>query len=247
MCFSATASFTSATILIPVGAYCLRAASRKKPNEIPTALVPFFFGIQQLSEGFVWHGIEHNDNYLIKNGSLVFLFFALSFWPFWFFFTSSINDPRSKARMIFAVCAFLSIGWFWFMYRPLIENAEVDLQVKVINHSLHYSFAPIDNLSTFVKNLLRMLYFLCVAVPLILGPGSLGRGYGIVFAAMTIFAAVVFNYAFISVWCFFAAIITIYLARYFYKLEPASKTSDLCSVGCGDESLTRHSSQVHPC
>ena len=46
MCFSATASFTAGTGLIAFGAFTARRARR--PAELPFALIPVLFGVQQL-------------------------------------------------------------------------------------------------------------------------------------------------------------------------------------------------------
>ena len=40
-------------------------------------------------------------------------------------------------------------------------------------------------------------------------------------------AAVIFHYAFVSVWCFFAAVLAAYLVVFFYRLPAASAAKDL--------------------
>ena len=60
------------------------AAALKKPSFLGLAVVPICFGIQQISEGFVWHTLEHGGSNQTRTPSLVFLFFALAFWPWWF-------------------------------------------------------------------------------------------------------------------------------------------------------------------
>ena len=49
MCFSATASFISGTALCAIGVATLKQT--KASAEIPFALIPLLFGIQQLTEG----------------------------------------------------------------------------------------------------------------------------------------------------------------------------------------------------
>ena len=48
MCFSATASFTAGVALLIVGTVTTRRASRR--TELPFALIPLLFGVQQLLE-----------------------------------------------------------------------------------------------------------------------------------------------------------------------------------------------------
>ena len=49
MCFSATASFTAGVALLVVGTATARLASGRA--ELPLAVIPVLFGIQQLIEG----------------------------------------------------------------------------------------------------------------------------------------------------------------------------------------------------
>ena len=56
MCFSATASFTTALVLIPVGVYCVNKATSLQKSYWLFALMPLMFGVQQFFEGVVWLG-----------------------------------------------------------------------------------------------------------------------------------------------------------------------------------------------
>lgn len=49
MCFSATASFIASTTLCVIGVATLK--NTKASDEVPFAMIPFIFGIQQLIEG----------------------------------------------------------------------------------------------------------------------------------------------------------------------------------------------------
>ncbi len=52
MCFSATASFIAGSALSAGGIVTLRMTARRA--EIPFAMIPLLFGVQQLIEGMVW-------------------------------------------------------------------------------------------------------------------------------------------------------------------------------------------------
>jgi uncharacterized membrane protein len=49
---------------------------------------------------------------------------------------------------------------------------------------------------------------------------SFGRIPGLALGVSAIVAALLFNYAFVSVWCFFAAVLSIYCCVFFYRLPP---------------------------
>jgi hypothetical protein len=60
MCFSASASFTASAVLMPLGLYATHIArTTDQKDYVPLALTPFFFGVQQLTEGLVWTGIDN--------------------------------------------------------------------------------------------------------------------------------------------------------------------------------------------
>lgn len=80
MCFSATASFTSAAVLLTVGAGTL-SLNQEKENRM-FAAIPILFGIQQASEGVVWLTIGQVASAdLLKWAVITFLAFALVIWP----------------------------------------------------------------------------------------------------------------------------------------------------------------------
>jgi len=52
MCFSATASFIAGVSLLVLGVATVKKAKRKA--EIPFAMIPLLFGVQQIIEGMLW-------------------------------------------------------------------------------------------------------------------------------------------------------------------------------------------------
>jgi len=52
MCFSASASFIAGASLFAVGVATLKRARARA--ELPFAMIPLLFGIQQLTEGVIW-------------------------------------------------------------------------------------------------------------------------------------------------------------------------------------------------
>ena len=58
MCFSATASFSAAAVLLGIGTLTLRSALASRHayrrRELPFAAIPLLFAIQQLIEGVIW-------------------------------------------------------------------------------------------------------------------------------------------------------------------------------------------------
>ena len=225
MCFSAEASFAVGTALLPVGAFCVVQAVRKKPDAIPLAVVPIVFGVQQISEGFVWRALHVDDPAAIRDASLAFLFFAVAFWPFWFPLITTIIEPQPGKRKWFFALAILSTFWLGAMYLPLVFGPPSLLTTSVKHHSIQYQYPDLWLYDYIPKKILRVVYFLMVALPMGLSSESLGKVPGIMLGLSAIVAAVIYDYAFVSVWCFFAAIMSGYMAWMFWKM-PNSRSLD---------------------
>jgi hypothetical protein len=168
-----------------------------------------FFGIQQAFEGFVWLGIDSNQINIINTSALCFLFFSHFFWLFWLPFTAYSVEKNLFLKKILGAFSFVGLVFGACLYYPLLIHSSL-LQIQVIDNSIYYKtkfffedFVP--------PNFSWMAYILIILIPLFI---SSNRSFnflgGLVFMA-AIFSYVVFSYAFISVWCFFAAIVSIYL------------------------------------
>jgi hypothetical protein len=217
VCFSAEASFAVGTALVPAGVYCLWSALLKMPSYLGLAAVPLFFGIQQISEGFVWLAVD-NDPVQTRTASLVFLFFALAFWPFWFLFLGTLMERQPARRWLFVFLSLAATTWFWVLYYPLLVGPESLLTTRVEHHSIQYLYDDLGVYQYIPKTPLRALYFLSVALPPILGSEDWGRIPGLVLGVSALIAVLLFDYAFVSVWCFFAAVMASYCCVLFYRL-----------------------------
>ena len=83
MCFSTTASLTTAAILIPAGLYCIKSAKQLDNPYWAIAMLPFIFGLQQLLEGGVWFSLENGNTSNAHLFSLGFVLFSHLFWLGW--------------------------------------------------------------------------------------------------------------------------------------------------------------------
>lgn len=61
------------------------------------------------------------------------------------------------------------------------------------------------------RAVVRAIYALIVAVPLIGSSDRIVRDFGVLILASVIVSALAFGYAFVSIWCFFAALLSAYL------------------------------------
>lgn len=210
MCFSATASFTLFATLVPAGLYTVTKANHSNRVWLPFAAFPLAFGIQQGFEGFVWLGIQDGNDTMVNVASRGFIFFSHFFWLVWVPFSVwmiELNRARKRAVALVAVIGFV-YGLSVFLPSFLIEDW---LTVEQANRSLEYKLTLIYD-GFFSRTALRFFYAVIVLGALFLSTDRRIKVFGSLVAISLIITYAFYSYAFISVWCFFAAMLSAYLA-----------------------------------
>ncbi len=219
MCFSAPASFSASIVLVVLGTYAVVEAKKRNKFYLGFALLPLLFGIQQFFEGVVWLSIK-NDHPMITNFfSYGFLFFAWLFWPFWsnfmvYLLHSSPEYKNNNYLGVLKILMLLSLVVGLIIYIPVFVYP--DLFTVVIS----YSSISYDAKELFPANLLRIMYCLLAFLPVFLSKERKIIFFGILLLCAVVISYLLYSYAFTSVWCFFAAILSIYLI---YVVRTAKK------------------------
>lgn len=215
MCFSATASFTAGVALLGVGALTIRRAS--SVAELPYAAIPALFALQQLVEGGLWLTFHNEAPHLNSILTHVYSLFSHVLWPIFVplavLLLETVPWRRKvlKALAIAGALAGLYLLYFWAM-DPTTS--------KVIGRHIFY-----DSPHFYITPILA-LYVLGTCVSSLLSGHSAVRWFGVA-TLVSFTAAYAFSFWFISVWCFFAAIMSATVWLYFrgnrQKLPPSAK------------------------
>jgi hypothetical protein len=230
MCFSAEASFAASAALVPAGVYCARTACVKNRTYLLLAAVPFAFSAQQFCEGLVWLGLGRDDGSLIRTASVVYLFFAIAFWPLWIPLSLLCAETRKERRLLLAAFTVLGLAWTW-LYWPILWDPSRWLATETVHHSIHYDYPQLPGFDLAPRMAWRVGYVLVISIPLVVAfSGEQRRAgsalwsilSGLALAASFLVSAYAFWYAFTSVWCFFAAILALFLCYVFYQLPVRS-------------------------
>ena len=209
MCFSATASFTAAAILIPSGIYCLKEANQLDKPYWAFAMFPFMFGLQQLLEGGVWLALLKGDVLSAHTLALGFLLFSHVFWLGWVPYSSYLTESSESHKKLFKLVA-ITGGLFGLgMFVPLLFNAEW-LTVSIINDSIYYKLTLISD-AYVAQPILTAFYAIIILVPLLLSSDRYHNILGIMIFFSGILTWIFYNWVFVSVWCYFAAVISLYI------------------------------------
>lgn len=213
MCFSAEASFGVAIALLPAGAYCIESAWRKDRRLLPLAIVPVFFGLQQLCEAIVWIGIGRDDTEVMRTASLGYLLFALAVWPVWIPLALAAAETGGWHRRALVVLAGVGLLFGIAFYLPMAADGGRGIDPVVLGHSIRYDLTHVPVVKSGEWWLWMVGYLAAVTVPLLVSRNRDLRPLGAAVALFAIVSYLVFQYAFASVWCFFAAILSLYLVR----------------------------------
>lgn len=209
MCFSATASFTTAAVLLPVSAYTLSTALKTDRRYLGFAIFPLFFGIQQILEGGLWIEIAQGSIARSHFFALGFLFFAYLVWPFLVPLATFLTEPRRKRRIVFLALSALGLALGLSLFVPLIFNPDW-VPLRIVNHSIDYNSRLIWE-GVVPYSVIRVVYASIVCLPLLLSSEKHIKIFGVIITLSVIAGFAFAHYAFTSVWCFIAALVSSYL------------------------------------
>jgi hypothetical protein len=217
MCFSAGTSFGASAVLGVIGIVAI-ARAKTAPQRC-FAVTPFLFAVQQFTEGMLWLSLKDADLERWQQFFIyTFLVFAMMIWPVWISFTVWLLEKNAKRKRIIAGLfitggiVFAGIGYILWTH-----------QVKVVptHHHLHYEFDFPARPTTGIV-IFSLLYFMAtIGAPFVSSIKRM-KWLGISFAASYLFAVTFYSGFVVSVWCFFAAILSIVII---WILSGLSKTA----------------------
>lgn len=202
MCFSAAASLAAGGTLSVVGGLTL--AKVKNKSELPFASIPLLFGIQQAIEGAVW--LSFGSPVLNTIATYAYSMFSHVLWPVFVPFAVLMieKDPvRKKILRLFSFVG-LAVG-LYLLYFLLVDP----ITAHIVNNSIAYQSPHL------YAYLMMSLYLIATCGSCLVSSHKVIRIFGSVLFISFAIAAWFFIETFLSVWCFFSAILSIIVYWYF--------------------------------
>jgi hypothetical protein len=215
MCFSAPASFVAAGLTGTIGVITL--ARVYEPRQLALAATPLLFAIQQGIEGLLWLNIPNApDGLLSMTLTLSYLFFAEAFWPVFAPIAVCLIEPIAQRRLLMIVCLGAGTGvgaylLWWILDHPHLAT----IQDYHIVYGTGYR----------QPDAVGALYLAATALPLLLSSRRTLVVLGAIILAGLVVAYALYWEAFISVWCFFAAIASVAILCHFEWSRRSSRRS----------------------
>lgn len=190
-----------------VGVLTLRKVSAAK--EVAFALLPLLFAFHQFTQGFVWLGVNHLINMdALHMAETIFVFYAQGFLQFLIPLAIWLLEPAGIRKNIVGIL--MIVGGLLAGY-TLWGLSVYPTSVSVYHNALVYSNPTTHHLWV------AFIYVLTTCGSLILSSSVSIQLYGLLNLIGITVVRIFKPYAFTSVWCIYAAVLSVVL--YFYFLE----------------------------
>jgi hypothetical protein len=207
MCFSASADFVASAVIGSVGVATLFEV--KHPREVLFGSLPCLFALHQFSEGFVWLGLDGRLSPAVThNAGAAYVLFAQGLLPFLMPLSVLLLEPtRHKQRQMLG----FTIGGGALMIYLLWGLIAYPVNISVQQNSIVYTNAITTTTAVAV------LYVIATCGSLFF---SGFRDLAILAWANLIGLLVVMEvrrYAFTSIWCAYAAVVSVIIYAFFRR------------------------------
>ena len=209
MCFSAEASFVAGVGLLGLGTFTVsRVRSR---GECLYAWIPLLFGIQQLVEGLLWLTFPDHAPILGRWLTYLYLLFSNVLWPIYVPLAVLALEPVKWRRRVIVGMASLgaAVGIYLLgilVFRPV--TACVDGR-----HILYDFNNPYEQTTIF-------LYVVVTCLSLLFSSHRRVVVFGVAALVSEVVAYTLYNTWLVSVWCFFAAVLSVIVLWQFMGRRP---------------------------
>ncbi|MGB2580175.1 MAG: DUF6629 family protein [Minisyncoccia bacterium] len=220
MCFSVTASFVAGTALSAVGVVTIKKAKGRASidtarhdsaeSEILFASIPLLFGVQQFVEGAVWLSFQYSAQIFNHIATYAYLGFAYVLWPIFVPLSVGLleTDPHRKKILYEFQFVGLAVGSYLFYF--IVSNPVAS---QIVNKSIVYSMPEKYGV------LLVGMYLLATCVSCLFSSHRIINILGVLIGVSFTITYSFYTASYVSVWCFFAAILSIAVYLYFRERD----------------------------
>ena len=198
MCFSATASFVAGSTLSAIGVAAIREA--KDRRDVPFAMIPLLFGVQQLIEGALWLTFAHEAPQLQRMTTYGYSIFSHVLWPIYvpFAFRFLETVPWRRTAMLWFQIAGLAVGLYLLYFLVTAPVVATVIEGHIVYESPHFYILAV-----------MALYLASTCVTGFFSAHKFVRLFGVLALLSFLLSWVAYARALVSVWCFFAAILSL--------------------------------------
>jgi hypothetical protein len=216
MCFSPQASFIAATLLTVIGVATLKKV--KKKHELLFGAIPFFFAIQQFTEGLLWLALM-KGGYPVEQHwlTIAFISFAGILWPLLLPVSLFVMETNGHRKRIIAIFFLSGLAIAIITFKAILNFG---VSSEIVHSCIRYD-SPLKR-SYYVT----LFYVVATCGPLLYSSYSNIIRIGVINIFAFAIAYYFYEYTYASVWCFFASAISALVYLHFAQ-DSKKNRSDL--------------------
>ncbi|HMI78557.1 MAG TPA: DUF6629 family protein [Ferruginibacter sp.] len=202
--------FWAGVVLAAIGIASIKKVNH--PSQILFAAIPLIFCVQQVTEGFLWLGFAKPDYASLQQFTTnTFLFIAQVVWPLCVPLSILLLEKNKKRimglKLLVAAGAVVSIylGYCLLTY---------PVNAKIIGY--HISYGQVYPVRP--AGLIGMLYIIATIAPAFFSGIKRMWYLGVAILISYIMTKIFYTDYIVSVWCFFASVISIVVLAIMYKM-----------------------------
>ncbi|NUK00862.1 hypothetical protein HRW23_08085 [Streptomyces lunaelactis] len=205
MCWSATADLVAGTAIAAAGVACV--AQVRRARDLPLAALPLLLGAHQVIESVVWRSAGG-----ASPATVAWAVIALPLLPVWVPFGVLLAAPsRVRPRLVVPAAAGLATA---AVLAYCLATRPVTAEIR--GHTLAYVL-DLPN-----SPLIIIGYLLATVGSLLLAKDPLLRLLGVVAGAGAVVCAALWRLEFVSTWCALAAVVSVVMVRWVWRLPDGS-------------------------
>lgn len=198
-----------------------------KRKELPLAAIPLLFGIQQTTEGVVW--ISFDAQSLNDAATFAYSMFSHVLWPILVPLAVLLLEPEPvRKRILQALLAGgLAVGMY-LLYFVIKEGVTAEVVGSSIRYDSPHLYLP----------LVLTIYVAATCVSSLVSSHKYIRLLGAVMLTSFLIAGLAYSQTFISVWCFFAALLSVVIYLFLRSGQSGGRSRGPISRGAWHQTPT---------
>lgn len=215
MCFNAESSFIGAGVVGVIGVATLTQV--REPKEVPLAALPLGFAVHQALEGVTWLDLDGAGDAALRGwGVHLWVLYAWALLPAWVPFAVRLVEPDERRRRWMVPLLVVGVALAAYMVTQALHPS---IEVRVVGDGLDYQL-PFD-----IGIYLAAPYVLATCLTPILSSHRWVIVFGIGNVVALSAAAIIEAADFSSMWCTFAAFLSLLLFVHFFTTRQRERAA----------------------
>ena len=219
MCFSSTASFTAAGVISVIGIFNITQIRTKR--QVMLGIIPFHFAFHQFIEGLMWVNLQtHGSREMSLALGYLYTFLSGFVWPIWMPACLIPLEKEEKRKKWLYFFTFAGLVFSTYSYHLILKGG---LEPRILGGHIDYTHMTL--LYFLVYCLISITPFFIIKIPC----AAYFKIFGTLLFASFLAGYIVSIRCAASIWCFFAAISSLFITSLLMNLNKSNNFNEIKS------------------